>query len=117
MLIFGVSMIIAVLGAITYLTLAEELVPEEDRGVITVRLVGPDGTGIDYADRQVEEVEKILKPLSDQGLLREVFTISGRWDPNRGWIEAPLVDWSKRQLSEGEIINSIKKKGKFIKQK
>lgn len=109
MLIFGVSMIIAVLGAITYLTLAEELVPEEDRGVITVRLVGPDGTGIDYADRQVEEVEKILKPLSEQGLLREVFTISGRWDPNRGWIEAPLVDWSKRQLSEGEIINSIKK--------
>lgn len=108
-LIFGLSMIIAAIGAITYTNLGEELVPEEDRGVIKVWLVGPDGTGIDYADRQVEEVEKILKPLNNEGLLREVFTISGRADPNRGYIEAPLIDWSKRDKSESEIVKTIKK--------
>ncbi len=108
-ILFAISAFIAVAGAITYTTLGEELVPEEDRGVITVRLVGPDGTGIDYADRQVEEVEKILAPISKEGLIRDIFTISGRWDPNRGWIEAPLIDWSKRDLSEGEIIDRIKK--------
>lgn len=108
-LIFGLSMIIAAIGAITYTNLGEELVPEEDRGVIKVWLVGPDGTGIDYADRQVEEVEKILKPLNNEGLLREVFTISGRADPNRGYIEAPLIDWSKRDKSENEIVKTIKK--------
>ncbi|GJM03365.1 MAG: multidrug transporter AcrB [Rhodomicrobium sp.] len=108
-LIFSASIIIAMLGAITYTTLGEELVPEEDRGTVTVRLVGPDGTGIDYADRQVAAVENILKPMADKGVIKEIFTISGRWDPNRGWIEAPLADWSKRSISEGEIINSIKK--------
>ena len=94
-----------VIGAayVTYNSLDEELVPEEDRGKITVRLTGPDGVGLAYTDRQVEAVEKILQPYVDQGVVERLYTITGRYDLNRGQIDAPLIDWSARDISEGEI--------------
>lgn len=94
---------------LTYQSLAKELVPEEDRGVLTIRLVGPDGTGLDYADRQVEKVEQILLPYVNQGIIKNIFSTSGKWDPNRGYIEAPLADWSERNISQGELITILKK--------
>ena len=109
LILIGLCAIIAVSAAIVFQTLGEELVPEEDRGQITIRLVGPDGTGLEYADRQVERVEKILRPLVDEGTIKDLFTITGRYDPNRGWIDAPLADWSERDKSEGEIARSLRK--------
>src|SRR5690606_16561211 len=53
------------------------------------------------------EVEKILKPLLDDGTITKLFTISGRWDYNRAWIEAPLADWSKRDVTEGELARKL----------
>lgn len=109
LILIGLCSIVAVGAVIVVQTLGEELVPEEDRGLITVRLVGPDGTGLDYTDRQVERIEKIFHPLVDDGTVKGLFTITGRYDPNRGWIDAPLADWSKRNKSQGEIVASLKK--------
>ncbi|MGI9385842.1 MAG: efflux RND transporter permease subunit, partial [Methyloligellaceae bacterium] len=109
LIVVGICLLIAASAAIVFEQLGEELVPEEDRGLITIRLVGPDGTALDYADRQVEQVEEALKPLVEDGTVKGIFTISGRWDPNRGWIEAPLADWSKRETTEGEIAASLRK--------
>ena len=94
---------------LTYQELGEELVPEEDRGKITVRLTGPDGVGLPYTDRQVEAVEKILTPYVEDGVVERLFTITGRWDLNRGQIDAPLVPWGERTISEGEIATAVNK--------
>lgn len=106
----GACFVIVGLGAAAFETVGEELVPQEDRGSLLIRLVGPDGTGIDYADRQVEQVEEVLLPLIEDGTATSIFTIAGRYDPNRGWIEVPLADWSKRAFNEEEIANDLKKK-------
>ncbi len=99
-----------VAGAVLcYQTLDEELIPEEDRGLITVRLTGPDGVGLKYTDRQVEQVEHILQPYVDQSVATGLFSITGRYDLNRGQIDARLVDWSQRKISEGEIARSVNK--------
>lgn len=107
LVVVGASILIGVFGAIVYETLGEELVPQEDRGKITVRLTGPDGTGIDYIDRQVERVEEIIKPWVDDGTITWVSTISGRYDPNRGQVDAPLRDWSERKVSETELTEEL----------
>ncbi|MEQ9488616.1 MAG: efflux RND transporter permease subunit [Alphaproteobacteria bacterium] len=91
----------------TYLTLDQELVPEEDRGMITVRLTGPDGVSLAYTDRQVEKVEEVLQPYVDNGVVERLYTITGRYDLNRGQIDAPLVDWSDRTISEGQIADEV----------
>lgn len=106
----GLCGVVIVLAALVYQNLGQELVPEEDRGLITVFLVGPDGTGLPFADKQVEKVENILKPYVEQGLIQNIFSISGRWDPNRGYIEAPLVDWSERDITQNELIGQINRK-------
>jgi len=99
-----------ILGAYqVYGGLDQELVPEEDRGKITVRLTGPDGVGLAFTDRQVLFVEGILQPFVDDGVIERVYTITGRWDLNRGQIDAPLVDWSKRTTSEADIARIVNK--------
>jgi HAE1 family hydrophobic/amphiphilic exporter-1 len=108
--VLGLCAIVVAVAAIMFQHLGEELVPKEDRGNIIIRTTGPDGTGLAYADRQVEHVERILQPLVDSGVVTKLFTISGRYDPNRGWVEAPLRDWSERDLTEGQIANMLKKK-------
>lgn len=108
--VFGVCSIIIAGAGIMYQTLGEELVPKEDRGNIIIRLTGPDGTGLSYMDRQIEKVEQILQPLVDKGTVKKLFTITGRYDLNRGWVEAPLSAWSNRDESEGQIAKKLKKK-------
>ena len=105
----GACAIVGMGAYLTLLTLGEELVPKEDRGNITVFLTGPDGVGLAYTDRQVERVENILQPMVDDGTITNVFTITGRWDMNRGWIEAPLRDWSDRDVTADELIAKIDK--------
>jgi len=90
-----------------YQWLDEELVPEEDRGRITVFMTGPDGVGLSYTDRQVAFVEDLLQPYIDQGLVQKLYTVTGRWDLNRGQVDAPLIDWSARDISEGQIAREI----------
>ncbi|MDH3579067.1 MAG: efflux RND transporter permease subunit [Hyphomicrobiales bacterium] len=109
LVLIGVCAIVGIAAALAFSTLGEELVPEEDRGLITVRLTGPDGVGLAYTDRQVERVEEILRPLAETGTITNLFTITGRWDLNRGWIDAPLRDWSERRRSEGEIVKDLVK--------
>jgi len=97
-------------AVVIYPGLGAELTPEEDRGLITVRLTGPDGVGLDYTDRQVEQVESILQPYVDAGAARAILAITGRYDPNRGQIEAPLADWSGRNIGEGDIADAVNRK-------
>ena len=107
MVFLGLCTFAIAAAAIVYTNLSEELVPKEDRGRITVRLLGPDGLGLDYTDRQVEAVEAIIRPYLERGQAKSVVSITGRWDPNRGEISAPLIDWSKRTITEGEIARKV----------
>jgi HAE1 family hydrophobic/amphiphilic exporter-1 len=107
LVLLGACFIVIAAAGLVYQTLGEELVPDEDRGILTVRLTGPDGTGLDYTDRQVEHVERIFQPLVNKGLVTSLFTITGRYDPNRGWIDAPLRDWSERKETAKEIASSV----------
>ena len=110
LVLVGLCLIVGVAAALVHSTLGEELVPNEDRGILTVRLTGPDGTGLDYADRQVEQVEKILQPYVDRGTVTRLFTVTGWYDPNRALIDAPLRDWSERKESAAEIAAEINPK-------
>lgn len=97
------SVLIALTAAAIYPTIGEELLPKEDRGVINIRMQGPDGVGLDYMDRQSVQAEALLEPLREKGEVGNVLSIVGRWDLNRVYIFAPLAPWSERSRSQGEI--------------
>jgi len=89
-----------------YNALDQELVPDEDRGVILISLNGPDGVTLDYTDRQVKQAEALLQPFIDSGEITGVLSITGRWDPNRGFIIAPLAAWGERR-GQAEIAAEL----------
>ncbi|UXX83073.1 efflux RND transporter permease subunit [Roseovarius pelagicus] len=95
-------------AALVYDELGEELVPPEDRGFVNVWLQGPDGTGLEYTDRQVVQVENTLRPYVEQGVAQGLYSITGRYDLNRGSIGVRLVPWNQRDIGQGEIEAAIR---------
>ncbi len=94
-------------AAFVYDDLGEELVPPEDRGIVFVTLQGPDGTGLDYTDRQVVQVEQMLRPYVEDGVAQGLYSITGRFDLNRGSVGVRLIPWDQREISQADIEAEI----------
>ena len=62
-----------------------------NRGRIEVFSTGPDGVGLFYMERQADQIDAILAPYLESGEITSVFTIVGRYDPNRIGITATLA--------------------------
>jgi hydrophobe/amphiphile efflux-1 (HAE1) family protein len=105
--VVGVCVLLAAGAVLTFTQMDQELTPTEDRGVLTIRLNGPDGVGLAYSDRQLEAALKAVTPLQEEGLVENLFTITGRWDFNRAEIVAPLTDWSERSVSQAELTARV----------
>ena len=102
-----VSVVLAALAGTLYFQLDNELVPDEDRGVITVDATGPDGVGIAFMDGELDEVERVLQPYLDSGEIESTFSIVGRYDPNRVRVTAQLADWDERDRSQTAIVEEL----------
>ena len=106
----GVCVLLAGLAAGLFTRLDQELTPTEDRGSLSIRLDGPDGVGLAYSDRQLEQALQAVLPLKAEGLVDNVFTITGRFDPNRAEIVAPLSDWADRSVSQAQLAARVQKR-------
>jgi hydrophobe/amphiphile efflux-1 (HAE1) family protein len=102
-----VSVVLAGLAGTLYFQLDNELVPDEDRGVITVDATGPDGVGIAFMDGELDEVERVLQPYLDSGEIESTFSIVGRYDPNRVRVTAQLASWDERDRSQTALVEEL----------
>mgnify|MGYP006274988093 FL=1 len=107
-LTLGVCLIAAGAAALVYRDLPSELVPPEDRGQVEVFATGPDGVGLTYMERQASAMEDRLQPYLEEGVVSSVYTIVGRYDPNRVWITARLVPWEARERSQQDIVAELR---------
>lgn len=103
----GLFLLVALAGVLGFTRLGQELVPAEDRGRLVVELMMPDGTGLNYSGQRGAEVEAALQPYVDQGLITSVFTIVGRWDKNRVYIQGNLTPWAQRSMSQQELARRV----------
>lgn len=97
----------ALFAAVLYQALPEELTPTEDRGTILAVINAPQGTGVDYLDRQMQQVEDIVAPLLETGVADTVYSIAGRWQANSGFLVVRLVPWEQRDRSQQEIVAEL----------
>jgi len=106
--------VLAVAGAVTggaalfYESLPRELAPKEDRGVGFVPLAAPQGSTVKNSDLAARQVEEILKPLREEGVIETVFTFTG-WG-NRAWrsfVVFRLVPWEEREMSVFDVVDRI----------
>jgi len=102
------ALLFAVAAGIAYQSLDRELIPPEDRGLVRVFASGPDGVGLNFMDRQTVKIEEILRPYVDSGEANSIYSMIGRWDPNRTLVSMPLVDWSQRERSQQAIMDELR---------
>ena len=104
------AIVLAGYGAAYFLKIKQELLPQEDRGMIAVLATGPDGASLSYADRQAEKIEKILYPYQESGLIEDIYTTVGRYDKNRSMTIATLAHWDDRTITQQELESEINEK-------
>jgi HAE1 family hydrophobic/amphiphilic exporter-1 len=90
-------------AAVLHAQLPQELAPPEDRGVLRIRLDGPDGVSLPYMDRQMALALEALQPLRDEGLVTQFFTLTGRGRANQADIIAPLPHWDTRSVTQQQV--------------
>ncbi|HEX4879293.1 MAG TPA: efflux RND transporter permease subunit, partial [Limnobacter sp.] len=100
---------IGLAGLAAFGLLNQELVPQEDRGRLVISVTGPDGASLEYSGRQGQMVERALAPYQERGLITDMFTIVGRFDKNRVFVQANLADWADRSLSQQQIAKEVSK--------
>jgi hydrophobe/amphiphile efflux-1 (HAE1) family protein len=101
--VVAVSVAVAAGAGYLFLHMDRELLPPEDRGMISVNARGPDGVGLNYSARQAAQIDRILEPYAASGEVESLFTIVGQGDPNNARVVAPLAPWEKRTRSQQEI--------------
>ncbi|MGI9236344.1 MAG: efflux RND transporter permease subunit [Woeseiaceae bacterium] len=104
----AIAILFAVAASVAYESLDRELIPPEDRGLIRVFASGPDGVGLNFMDRQTVKIEEILRPYVDSGEGTSIYSMIGKWDPNRTMISMPLVDWSERNRRQQTIMEELR---------
>ncbi len=86
----------------------QELAPREDRGVFFIVVSAPQGSTVEFTDREVREVEARLQPLLDDGTAERVFSVIGfRRETQRAFVVVRLADWDERERGSPEIVQSL----------
>jgi multidrug efflux pump len=104
-----VGMLALVVGAaLVFQTLKREFIPSDDRGVININIVGPEGATLQYTDGYQKQVEAILAEVPE---VNSLFSVIGRGgSPNGGFVVARLKYWEDRERNIEEIIAELRPK-------
>jgi multidrug efflux pump len=117
--LFGVLVMVFIVGfPFSGLRLPSELAPQEDRGMVQIFITAPEGSSIQYLDRQLREVEQIAMDEVENGNARRVLTRSGGFgrsaEVNIGRVMVPLNMWDERDESASEITDRIRRRTQNI---
>jgi len=102
-----VSVGLAAAAASVYNSLDSELLPTEDRGKLNMFARGPAGVGLPYTERQSDQIEAIFQPYLESGVIDQLYTVAGRWDPNIIYVVGTLKPWNEREISQQELAAEI----------
>ncbi|WP_297803602.1 efflux RND transporter permease subunit [uncultured Brevundimonas sp.] len=97
-------------AAFMALKLPGELVPNEDRGRVMVRVAGPEGAGFDYIREVMLGIEPIFEDYRKSGEVDNYLITSpgfGGGSFNSGNVILNLADWSERDRDAASIAQEL----------
>ncbi|MFO1243526.1 MAG: efflux RND transporter permease subunit [Rickettsiales bacterium] len=104
-LVFPLLGVIAVVMALLLTNLKSELSPTEDRGVLFMSYVGPEGATVDYMSAYAAQLEKIIASVPEINRFGIVAGVGGGRLPvaNQGLSFQGMTPWEERDRSTMEI--------------
>ena len=108
--VIGLIVLVAAGAGGIFLKLPSELVPNEDRGRVQIRVQGPEGAGFDYTRKIMLGLEPILAEYRDNGEAANYLISSpgfggGSYNSGNGVLN--LSDWSQRKRSADDIAKEL----------
>lgn len=95
-------------GLLSLPAVPRAILPDEDRGVVQLDAIGPDGATVQYMMRQAAALEAAFAPFLADGVVERLYTEVGRFDPNRLRITATLAPWEARALGPADLIAALR---------
>jgi multidrug efflux pump len=100
------------------LRIPSELAPQEDRAMIRIFVTAPEGSSINYLDRQLRQVEEISMAEVENGNARRVNVRTGGFgrqgDVSTGMVIIPLNLWDQRDESAGAVADRLRQQTQGI---
>jgi multidrug efflux pump len=91
--------------------LPTELAPREDRGRVQIFVQGPEGSSLDYIQRQLDQVAAIALQEVERGNATRVITRTGNWNNqasvSSGMVLLPLKSWGERPDTAEQIVTRM----------
>lgn len=112
-IVFAVFAGVLLAGGYIFTQLSSELTPPEDRGVITVNIQAPEGSGFEYTSRIVDQVQSVLMRYVDSGEANRIMvTAPGFGDAgtsrfSSGFAMLFLKPWEERHRSGVEVETEL----------
>ncbi len=109
----GLAVGALVLGGILYKALPSEYAPTEDRAMVQMMIMAPEGASLAYLNRYLQQVEEIASEEVKRGNARRVLARSGAFggnDVNVGRVMLPLNPWDEREEGAAEIVARLRER-------
>ena len=114
--IVGIALLLLAGALALYVTLPQESVPDDDRGMLRVVMVGPEGASLAFTDQYAAKLERIManEKLTHKDIVRFNVRIpggggGGAADVNRAQAAMVLKDWGERDRNVQDIGRSIRR--------
>lgn len=114
-----IVIVLCLVGSYLLMTkLPAQLVPQEDRGVLMAFVKGAEGTAYNRMVGNMEEVERRLLPLVEQGVLTSVSlqapAFGGMAGDQTGFVIMQLKPWEMRNETAAQILGQVREALKGI---
>jgi len=117
-LVVGIAFVAMIVAVILYRVLPNEYVPTEDRAMVQIMVIAPEGATIQYLDRNLKQVEAIAMEEVKNGNAPRILLRGGSssfgGEANTGRVILPLSDWSERKESAQKIVERLRRKVQSI---
>lgn len=107
--------ILAISAALTgmswtlYQQLPSQLTPNEDRGIFFVSIQAPAGSALDLTDAAVRQVEDLIEPYREDGVVEDVIAIVGQYgETGRAFVVATMALWGERDTGPREVLAELR---------
>ncbi len=107
--ILGIAAALTGMSWTLYQQLPSQLTPNEDRGIFFVSIQAPAGSALGLTDAAVKQVEDLIEPYRDDGLVEDVIAIVGQYgETGRAFVVATMAPWGDREMGPRDVLEELR---------
>lgn len=108
-LVLAVAALMTGMSWTLYQNLPSQLTPEADRGIFFVSVQAPAGSALGKTDVAVGQVEDLIAPWQERGVVEDVISIVGQYgETGRAFVVAVMAPWSEREEGPRDVVGALR---------